>query len=111
MAFVAQTEAPPLREDKAGGLRVGDSNVLLELIIHSFQDGATPEMIVQRFTTLSLPDVYSVIAYYLRHRNAIEEYLRRREGQAAHLRQRIESSQRDLSEIRARLARQRAPRG
>ena len=111
MHFMVQPEAPPLHEDKAGGLRVGDSNVLLELVVHAFQDGATPETIVQRFTSLSLPDVYSVIAHYLRHRSEIDEYLSRREGQAAELRQRIESSQRDLSEIRARLARQRAPRG
>jgi hypothetical protein len=58
VAFVAQPEAPPLREDSSGGLRVGDSNVLLELVVKSFQDGATPEAIVQRFGTLALSDVY-----------------------------------------------------
>ncbi|HWG42470.1 MAG TPA: hypothetical protein VN688_06750 [Gemmataceae bacterium] len=55
MVFTAQAEAPPLREDAAGAVRVGDSRVLLELVIRAFQDGATPELIVQRYSTLTLP--------------------------------------------------------
>lgn len=39
MAFTAKTEPPPLWEDAAGALRVGDSRVLLELVIWAFQDG------------------------------------------------------------------------
>lgn len=93
----------PIREDAAGALRVGDSRVLLELVIRAFQDGATPETIVQRYSTLALPDVYAVIAYYLRHQHEVEEYLARREQQAEEARQRIESQQGDLSAIRARL--------
>ena len=103
MPFAAQPEAPPLREDVAGALRVGDSRVLLELVIRAFQDGATPETIVQRYSTLSLPDVYAVIAYYLRHPSEVESYLAQREREAQEVRQRIESRQGDLGEIRARL--------
>lgn len=103
MAFTAQAEAPPLREDSSGALRVGDTRVLLELVIRAFQDGATPESIVQRYATLALSDVYAVIAYYLRHRSQVEAYLARREQQAEEARQRIESQQGDLSEIRTRL--------
>lgn len=103
MAFTAKIDAPPLREDAAGALRVGDSRVLLELVIRAFQDGATPETIVQRYSTLALSDVYAVIAYYLRHRDEIEEYLVQREQKAEETRQRIESQQGDLSEIRTRL--------
>jgi uncharacterized protein (DUF433 family) len=103
VAFTAQAEAPPLREDASGALRVGESRVLLELVIRAFQDGATPETIVERYATLALPDVYAVIAYYLRHRGEIEEYLARREQKAKEVRQRIENQQGELSEIRARL--------
>ena len=103
MTFTVQAEAPPLREDASGALRVGDSRVLLELVIRAFQDGATPETIVQRYSTLALPDVYAVIAYYLRHQSEVEDYLARREQKAEEVRQRIESQQGDLSEIRARL--------
>ena len=103
MSFTVQSESPPLREDADGALRVGQSRVLLELVIRAFQDGATPETIVQRYSTLALPDVYAVIAYYLRHRNEVEAYLARREQQAEEARQRIEGQQGDLREIRARL--------
>ena len=109
MAFTAQTEPPPLREDAAGALRVGDSRVLLELVIRAFQDGATPETIVQRYSTLALADVYAVIAYYLRHRSEVDEYLARREQKAEEVRRRIESQQGDVSEIRARLLAKRQP--
>src|SRR5437016_6284150 len=98
MSFAAQPESPPLREDASGAIRVGNSRVLLELVVRAFQDGATPETIVQRYPTLALSDVYAVIAYYLRHRREIEQYLARREQQAQEVRQRIESQQADLSE-------------
>ena len=111
MAFTVQAETPPLREDASGALRVGDSRVLLELVIRAFQNGATPETIVQRYSTLALPDVYAVVAYYLRHPGEIEEYLAQREKMADDVRQRIESQQGDLSEIRARLLARRQPRG
>jgi len=103
MPFTVQAEAPPIREDADGALRVGNSRVLLELVIRAFQDGATPETIVQRYSTLALPDVYAVITYYLRHRSEVETYLAERERKAEEVRQRLESQQGDLSEIRARL--------
>jgi uncharacterized protein (DUF433 family) len=103
MSFTVQAETPPLREDASGALRIGESRVLLELVIRAFQDGATPEVIVQRYSALSLVDVYAVIAYYLRHRSEVETYLARREQRAEEVRQQIESQQGDLSEIRARL--------
>lgn len=103
MLFTAKTDAPPIREDASGALRVGDLRVLLELVIWAFQDGATPETIVQRYSTLTLSDVYAVITYYLRHREEIEEYLDKRERHAGEARQRIESQQGDLSAIRARI--------
>lgn len=111
VSFTAKAEAPPLHEDSAGAVRVGASRVLLELVIRAFQDGATPEAITQRYSTLALSDVYAVVAYYLRHRSEVEWYLDRREQKAEEVRQRIESQQDDLSEIRARLLAQRQSRG
>jgi uncharacterized protein (DUF433 family) len=103
MPFTVQAEAPPIREDADGALRVGNSRVLLELVIRAFQDGATPETIVQRYSTLALPDVYALVTYYLRHRSEVEAYLAEREQKAEEVRKRLESQQGDLSEIRARL--------
>lgn len=96
-------ETPPLRLDPAGGLRVGQSRVLLELVIRAFQDGATPEAIVQQYPTIALSDAYAVIAYYLRHRQEIEGYLAMRETLALSVRQRIEERQGPLTELRQRL--------
>ena len=83
----------PLRQDAIGALRVGDSRVLLELVIHAFQDGATPEAIVQSYDTLKLPDVYAVLAYYLTHQEDVHVYLARRNDEADTLRREIESAQ------------------
>ena len=107
MSVTVRMEAPPIREDSSGALRVGDSRVLLELVVRAFKDGATPEAIVQRYSTLSLADVYGVIAYALRHPAEVESYLADRELEASEVRQRIESRQRDLSEIRARMCERR----
>src|SRR4051812_36944866 len=96
MSVLIQTEPPPLRQDAAGALRVGQSRVLLELVIRAFQDGATPEAIAQRYPTATLADIYAVIAYYLRHPADIDQYLADRERVAGEVWQRIESRQGDL---------------
>lgn len=103
MTFLVQPEAPPIREDESGAVRVGETRVLLELVIRAFQDGATPEAIVQRYPTLTLPDVYAVIAHCLRHPKETTSYLTRRDEEAAAVREQAAGVQRDLSGIRARL--------
>jgi hypothetical protein len=45
--FEPLTVTVPLREEPAGVLRVGKSRVLLELVLHAFKAGTTPEAIVQ----------------------------------------------------------------
>lgn len=98
-----RTDTPPLRQDSSGALRVGQSRVLVDLVIRAFQDGATPEAIVQRYPSVTLADTYAAVAYYLRHREEIEVYLAEREARAGEVRQRIEGRQGDLGEIRRRL--------
>lgn len=74
MAIPILAEAPPIRE--AGGvLRIGQTGVALETVLWTFQQGSTPEDIVDQFPSLLLADVYNVIAYYLRHRDEIDRYL------------------------------------
>ncbi|MBX3054805.1 MAG: DUF433 domain-containing protein [Caldilineaceae bacterium] len=109
MELTLQMDVPPLQKDAAGTLRIGDSRVLLELVVSAFEDGATPEMIVQRYPTLTLADTYAVIAYYLRHSQEIQAYLTERENRAASVRKKIEDAQPDLAGLRQRLlARQQA---
>jgi hypothetical protein len=90
----------PLREEPPGVFRVGQSRVLLELVIHAFKAGATPEAIVQSYDTLSLADVYAVISRYLADPAPFEDYLRRCDDAAATTRQRIEASQGPQSKLR-----------
>ena len=107
MSITIQTDPPLLREDTTGGLRVGETRVLVELVLLAFQDGATPEGIVQRYPSLSLADAYSVVAYYLRHCDAMDQYLAGRERQAEDVRQQIDRTQGDLTDLRQRLLLQR----
>ncbi|HEV3260924.1 MAG TPA: DUF433 domain-containing protein [Gemmataceae bacterium] len=106
--LVIEPQPVPLRQDDTGAIRVGSTRVLLELLIRAFQDGASPESIVQRYETLKLADVYAVISYYLTHQQEIEEYLRQREELADQVRRKIEAGQVSrpdfAEELRARYA-------
>lgn len=93
MSLVLERETPPLRQDETGAIRVGNSRVLLELVIRAFQDGASPESIVDRYSTLSLSDVYNTSGYYLRHQDAVEAYLIYREQLAESVRQSLSGVQ------------------
>lgn len=103
MTLAIEPESPPLQADTTGAIRVGGSRVLLELVIRAFEDGATPEAIVQRFPTVGLPDVYGAIHYYLRHPAEVARYIAERERLAADVRSRIDAGQGDLSGVRTRL--------
>lgn len=70
---------PPGISDVGGVLRVGTTGVTLETVVWGFQQGSTPEDIADQYPTLTLAEVYSVIAYYLRHQSEIEQYLAVRE--------------------------------
>jgi uncharacterized protein (DUF433 family) len=107
MSLALEREPPPLSEDETGAIRVGNSRVLLETVIRACQDGAPPEAIVHRYSTLSLSDVYNTIGYYLRHQDAVEGYLSQREHLADGVQQRLADIQPDLSSIRDRVLSQR----
>lgn len=82
----------PIYEDPADVFRVGKSRVLLELVIRAFQRGQTPEAIVQSFDTLSLPDVYAVVSYYLANPAAIDAYLATCDERADAMRNKLEAA-------------------
>lgn len=109
MPISMKAEAPPIRVDESGGLRVGNTRVLLDLVVIAFQNGATPEDIVRSYDTLSLADVYAVIAYYLRHRAEIDAYIAEGERQFADARQRSESRG-EFNELRERMEQYRKDR-
>jgi len=92
----------PLRTDEYGVVRVGDSQVLLDVVIREFNNGACADDIARGYSTLELADVYGVIAYYLRHRQEVDAYLQARREEAEKMRQEIEK-QPGRAELRAKL--------
>jgi uncharacterized protein (DUF433 family) len=103
MNMPIQAVAVPLFDDGHGGLCVTGTRVLLERIVHAFEDGATPEGIVQSYDTLQLKDVDAVLTWYLRNKDQVQEYLRKRAAGAEAIRRTIEAKQPDRAELRARL--------
>ena len=81
---------PPLKEDADGVLRVAGTRVSLDSLVIAFDMGATPEEIVLRFPSLGLASVYEVIAYLLRHRAPVDEYLATQQRKAAEVRAEVE---------------------
>jgi uncharacterized protein (DUF433 family) len=67
--------AVPLRTDADNTIRIGQTRVPLETLMHSWNSGSSPEEIVEAFPALHLDDVYATIAYVLRHPNEIKAYL------------------------------------
>ncbi len=65
----------PYIEQRNGGLYVAGSRVSLDSVVISFQEGASPEGIVQSFPTLKRSQVYGAIAYYLENEEMIKEYI------------------------------------
>jgi uncharacterized protein (DUF433 family) len=70
---------------------VGQTRVLLDLVIYAFRLGSTPESITEQYPTLSLDDVYLALGYYLRHREEIDDYLREQEAEAEAFRREYET--------------------
>ncbi len=90
--FEPLTVAVPLWEEPPGVFRVGESRVLLELVIRAFQQGEAPEGIVRSYRSLRLADVYAVISRYWAHPAPFDEYLRRCDEEAEAVRRKLESA-------------------
>lgn len=102
MSLTISTESVPLYADAGGVARVGGTRVSLDSVVFAFNEGSTPEEIVQQYTALDLADVYAVIGYYLRHRGEVDEYIAARLAQRDESRREVESRF-DPHGVRARL--------
>jgi uncharacterized protein (DUF433 family) len=106
MATLDKIQELPLRLTEDGTIRVADSRVSLDSVVHHYKLGASAEQIAQKFPSLDLADVYAAIAYYLNHEEAVEEYLRQQEAAGEEVQKRIESDplyQKNSADLRARL--------
>ena len=96
-ALPIHAEPPPLRTEPGGVIRVGRSRVSLDLIVEQYENGMTPEEMAHAYDTLAPADVHAAIAYYLRHRGQVRDYLTRRKREAESLRATVESRRPQLS--------------
>ena len=54
---------------------IEETRISLESVVCAFQQGLSPESIVQSFPLLTLEQVYGAIAFYLANRTEIDAYL------------------------------------
>jgi uncharacterized protein (DUF433 family) len=81
----------PLRTDQDGVIRVGQTRVTLETVIAHHLAGDSPETIHHGFPTVALSDIYAVIAYYLTHRESVDEYIAQVEREGEEIRRKFEA--------------------
>lgn len=85
-----------------GAYRIAGTRVSLDSVVYGWLEGLSPEGIVDSFPALRLEDVFGALAFYLEHRQEVEEYLRQREADFEALRER---TSRELREKRPLLYR------
>lgn len=103
MTVTLYADPVPLRVDETGAIRVGSSRVTLDVLLADYRKDLSVEEIVRQLDSLDLADAYGALAYCHRHRQDVEEYLRRRADEAEALRREIEAAQPDPAELKARL--------
>ncbi len=77
------TLTTPLVFWEDGTIRVANSRVTLDTIVRQFKLGATAEQIQEDFSSLSLREIYAVLAFYLEQTAYVEDYLRKQKAEAA----------------------------
>ena len=93
---------PLVFPEDGSAICVSGTRLTLDTIVGAFKRGATAEEIAQDYPPVSLPDVYAVIAYYLRHRDEVEDYLATRATEHAELRREVEARP-EYQDLRERL--------
>lgn len=76
-----------------GAYRIADTRVSLDSIIYAYKRGELAEAIMQSFPSLTLAQVHGAIAFYLSHREVVDEYLKH--GEIEYERRRQESRSKD----------------
>jgi len=99
--------APLVQLEKNGAVRVRDSRVTLETIVHRMQMGDTAEEIHDSFPTVSVTQIKEILDWYFDNKADADEYLRQVEEKGEKLRQWAES-QPGYKEWREKLLRYKA---
>jgi uncharacterized protein (DUF433 family) len=78
MSLTVDLQPVPLTATPEGVVHISGTRVPLETVVRAFRQGATPEAIVQDYPTVTLAQVYAVLAYYLAQRDAVDAYVAER---------------------------------
>ena len=89
--------------DRHGIARVGGTRLTLDTVVTAYKNGASAEQIARQFPPVELADVYSVIAYYLRCRTEVDDYLQEGLVETEKIRFEMEGKYGTPEEVRARL--------
>jgi uncharacterized protein (DUF433 family) len=92
MIQLETTQTVPLTIWEDGTIRITDSRVTLDVILHAYLRGESPEEIHEGFPSIRLRDIYGAIYYYLEHTERVTEYLRKQEQLAEETREFIENA-------------------
>jgi uncharacterized protein (DUF433 family) len=66
-------------EQRDGGYYVAGTRISLDSVVYCFNEGKSPEAILEDFPLLKRAQIYGAIAFYLDHQTEINEYLDRTE--------------------------------
>lgn len=91
MSLSLATVALPLSADSHGTIRVGGTRVTLDLVVTAFTSGLCADEIAAHFPALSLPDIYTVLGFYLNHTAEVDAYIEEGERRAAELQAEMEA--------------------
>ena len=69
------SEPVPITKDDSGMIRINGTRVTLQTLVYAFRRGDSAEQIVESYPVLRLADVYTVIGYYMNHRDEVDNYI------------------------------------
>jgi uncharacterized protein (DUF433 family) len=72
---MSETAVTYVMKTPQGGWRVIGTRVSLDSVVHAYWEGRLPEAIAADFPTLSLEQVHGAIAFYLRNRKEVDQYI------------------------------------
>ena len=62
-------------EQRHGGYYIAGTRISLDSVVYSFNQGQSPEAILEDFPLLKRSQIYGAIAFYLDHQADIDKYL------------------------------------
>ena len=88
---MSDTAVEYVQQTTDGTWRIVDSRVSLDSVVYAYWDGKSPEAIAEEFPTLCSEYVYGAIAFYLRNKSDIDDYLSQQSYQWDQLRRSSEA--------------------